>query len=116
MSTTIPPPGGPGAPSLKGVEGPEEIETEPNVAVAGTAEAQSAQSAEAPGHVESPTAAWLRRLEVGEVTRAQAIDGLVAEAVASHGAHLSAAQRAELGEVLRATLLDDPVLGRLLAE
>jgi hypothetical protein len=65
--------------------------------------------------VQSSPAALLSRLEAGEVTREQAIDGLVAQALEVHGgARLPPAQRAELQSVLRAALLDDPVLGRLL--
>ena len=116
MSTTIPPPGGPRAPSASGVGGPQEIEAEPKASAGEVASAGAAQSAQGTGEAASPTAVWLRRLEAGEVTRSQAVDGLVAEAVAAHGAHLTAAQQGELGEVLRSTLLDDPVLGRLLAE
>jgi hypothetical protein len=54
-------------------------------------------------------------LEVGEVTKTQAVEGLVAQALEAHGgARLSAAQRAELSDVLRSALLEDPVLGELL--
>jgi len=59
----------------------------------------------------------LRRLEAGEVTRGQAIDGLVAQAVEQRGgSHLSPSLRAELEGVLRAALMEDPVLGRLLGD
>jgi hypothetical protein len=51
------------------------------------------------------------------VTREQAIEGLVAQAVERHGgAKLSPALRSQLEGVLRSALRDDPVLGRLLGE
>lgn len=112
MSTSIRPPGGP-ASGTSGIDGTSEINrTEPG----GTSEGVTgtAAASQAPVGVESPTAVWLRRLEAGEVTRHEAVEGLVADAVAAHGAHLSVAQQSELSDVLRATLLDDPVLGRLL--
>jgi len=57
----------------------------------------------------------LRRLDAGEVTKTQAVEGLVAQALeASGGARLNAAQRSELADVLRQTLLNDPALGALL--
>jgi hypothetical protein len=49
------------------------------------------------------------------VTREQAIDGLLGEALRAHGGDaLSPSRRAELEGVLRAALLDDPVLSGLL--
>jgi hypothetical protein len=87
---------------------------------AGSAALKSQAPASAPGaspasSSASPSAEWLRRLDAGEVTKNQAIEGLVAQAVEAHGgARLSAAQRSELADVLRQTLLGDPVLGALL--
>jgi len=76
---------------------------------------QAGESAQAGQVASSPSATWIRRLEAGEVTRAEAIEGLVSHAVEQHGgATLSVARRMELEGVLRAALLDDPVLGRLL--
>jgi hypothetical protein len=67
--------------------------------------------------VETPSAAWIRRLEAGEVTRAEAVEGLVAEAVERHGgAQLPPALRGQLEGVLRTALLEDPVLSRLLGD
>jgi hypothetical protein len=65
----------------------------------------------------SPSANWIRRLEAGEVTRAEAIEGLVAHAVEQHGGgKLTPALRSELEGVLRTALLEDPVLGRMLGD
>ena len=115
MSIPIRPPGGPVIPGVSGVEGASEIQPGQAVdvgAIAGAGGAGEAQAAEAAG----PTADVLARLEAGEITREQAIDSLVAQALeAAHGgARLPAAQRQELGSVLRAALMDDPALGRLL--
>jgi hypothetical protein len=63
----------------------------------------------------SATASWIQRLEAREISRAEAIEGLVAQALEAHGgAQLPPAQRVELEGVLRTALLEDPVLGRLL--
>jgi hypothetical protein len=57
----------------------------------------------------------LSRLDAGELTREQAIDSLVAQALETHGgARLPPTQRAELESVLRTALLDDPALASLL--
>jgi hypothetical protein len=70
-----------------------------------------------PERSQSPTGVWLSRLSAGEITKQQAIDGLVEQALSAQGAaRLNAAQRSELSEVLRASLLGDPVLGRLLGD
>ena len=115
MTSSIRPPGAPpaGSPGLQGVQ-----ELEPGAAASETAAsgraAPAAQGAEAQA-AGGPTGEWLRRLEGGEVTKSEAVEGLVAQALESHGAgRLSAAQRAELAEVLRSALLEDPVLGELL--
>lgn len=114
MSTPIRPSSGPLSPGVAGVEGAPDL--------AGS-EATGAAGSEAAGRVqpsvtreaEGSTASVIARLEAGEVTREQAIDGLVQEALALHGgARLPAAQRAELEAVLRSALLDDPALSRLL--
>ncbi len=115
MSTSIRPPGASpaGSPGLEGVN-----DLEPGRAndAAATAQATASQRAgEAQPQAAGPTGEWLRRLEVGEVTKTQAVEGLVAQALEAHGgARLSAAQRAELSDVLRSALLEDPVLGELL--
>lgn len=117
MSSSIRPPGAPppGSPGLLGINDlkPGQASDAPQTGqVTG-----GPRGAEAPPEaaVGSPTGEWLRRLEVGDVTKAQAVDGLVAQALEAHGgAGLSAAQRAELSEVLRSALLEDPVLGELL--
>jgi hypothetical protein len=119
MSTSIRPPGGPAA------TGPAELE-QLSEAQAGqqagqtssaTREAAAASRAEtAHGtEVESPAASVLAQLDRGEVTREQAIDALVIQALETHGgAALPAARRHELAAVLRSALLDDPALSRLL--
>jgi hypothetical protein len=83
---------------------------------AGAAQLSGAAANQA-SQVQGPTAAWLQKLHAGEVTREQAVEGLVAQAIESHGgARLSHAYRQELEAVLRAALLDDPVLGGLLRQ
>ncbi len=115
MSTPIRPPGGPFSPGATGaVEGASGVEPGQAAKVAEAGAASRAAPA-APAAVQSSTEVLLNRLDAGEVTREQAIEQLVAEALEVHGgARLAAAQRSALQEVLRAALLDDPVLGRLL--
>jgi hypothetical protein len=115
MSSPIRPPGSPGSsPAGLGSVG----ETAPSSAPAKSQATSGSAGAAASSTTEtsaSPTADWLRRLDAGEVSKSQAVEGLVAQAVeASGGARLSAAQRNELAEVLRQTLLNDPALGALL--
>ncbi len=115
MSASIKPPAG-SAPSTTGVQGSADIKP---AAAADTSAVQApathASHAAGAAASESASAALLRKLETGEVTRQQALDGLVSQALEVHGgARLPAAQRAELEQVLRATLLDDPVLARLI--
>jgi hypothetical protein len=114
MSSSIRPPIGPPAgPSGLAEVTPERAEP----TSAGQASSRVAESASEAQSVEGPTSLWLSRLSAGEITKQQAIDGLVEQALSADGtARLSAAQRSELGEVLRASLLGDPVLGRLLGE
>ena len=127
MSSSIRPPGGsaPGVGSIgpaqgtQGTTGPAQVEHSKGAAASGAAASSSAvqagESAQAAHVASSPSANWIRRLEAGEVTRAEAIEGLVSHAVEQHGgASLSVARRMELEGVLRAALLEDPVLGRLL--
>jgi hypothetical protein len=77
--------------------------------------ARSSEAARTAPVESSATASWIQRLEAREISRAEAIEGLVAQALeAQGGAHLSPAQRSELESVLRSALLEDPVLGRLL--
>ncbi len=117
MSSPIRPPTGP-RPSPSGVEGASETRAVDRTQVDGAAPASGAAPTASPAAApaaSSPTAAWLERLQAGEVTREQAIDGLLAEALRAHGGDaLSPSHRAELEGVLRAALLDDPVLGGLL--
>jgi hypothetical protein len=69
----------------------------------------------AAGQAQSPSAALLSRLDAGEITREQAIDGMVAEALSALGAgRLPPTQRSELEGVLRAALADDPTLNKLI--
>jgi len=62
-----------------------------------------------------PVQGWLLRLERGEVSRAEAVEGIVNHILDSQGGEeLSASRRAELAEVLRDTLTEDPILAPLL--
>lgn len=115
MSTSIrPPTGSPGGPS--GIEGAADVAATGDVAASGeVARSQTVAPEARAGAAQGPTAEWLARLEANEITRAEAIEGLVAQAIESHGgARLAPAQRAELEAVLRSALLEDPVLSRLL--
>lgn len=114
MSTSIrPPAGSPLGPSA--LDGPSSVGHSESAESAGVRNAASSAPAAQAAPTSSPTGVWLARLEAGEVTRSQAIDGLVAQALEVHGAaSLPAAQRAELSGLLRSALLEDPVLGRLL--
>ncbi len=115
MSTPIRPPGGPlppgavgGVERAAGVEAGQAAKVDGPGATQATAPAQSAA-------VQSSTEVVLARLDAGEVTREQAIERLVADALEVHGGtRLAPAQRAELEGVLRSALLEDPVLARLL--
>ena len=65
--------------------------------------------------LEGSTAGVIARLQAGELTREQAVDALVAQALELHGgSRLPAPQRAELSSLLRDALLHDPALARLL--
>lgn len=114
MNIPIKPPTGPLAPGVTGIEGAREIEATQAPAVEATK--SSAQTAATRGsEVQGASERLLARLQAGEVTREQAIDGLVHEALEASGAmRLPAAQRSELEGVLRGVLLDDPTLARLL--
>jgi hypothetical protein len=117
VSTSIRPPTGSSG-GAAGVEGPGEASEVSGAGEAGQsaeiARNQAAGSASASA-VESPTHAWLHKLAAGEVTRAEAVEGLVAQALEAQGAsRLSPGQRSELESVLRSALLEDPVLSRLL--
>lgn len=115
MSTSIKPPSGsPGG--AAGIDATSEVADVSASHAAGQVGAtQSAGAASAASATQSPTAAWLQKLAAGEVTRAEAVEGLVAQAVeAQGGARLSPAQRGELESILRSALLEDPVLSRLL--
>jgi hypothetical protein len=102
--------GGPSAPGAPGQ-------------AAGSAGAQASQASEASaalaasssGAPASGAGRVLAELRAGHIDRAQAIEALVAQALAEpHVARLSPARQAELAGVLRATLGDDPRLGKLL--
>lgn len=115
MTASIRPPGGPPiAPGATGIEGPSEVHADQPVPV-GQAGAANRVAPAQTAEVQGPTEALLSRLEAGEVTREQAIEGLVTQALELHGgARLPPAQRSELAGVLRAALLEDPALVRLL--
>ncbi len=114
MSSSIRPPGTP----PPGPSGLSEVQAaRPEALEAGKASAQVAEAAAQAERSQSPTSVWLSRLSAGEITKQQAIEGLVEQALSARGAaRLDATQRTELAEVLRASLLGDPVLGRLLGE
>jgi len=111
MSSSIRPPGAP-PPGPAGLDGISDLKPGQNSpSTAPQASAPNSQAAAA----ESPTAGWLRRLSAGEVSKQQAVDGLVAQALEAQGpVRLSPAQRDELAAVLKEALLNDPVLAGLL--
>jgi hypothetical protein len=115
VSTSIRPPTGSSG-GAAGVEGPGEASEVSAAGEAGqSAEIARSHAAGSASAVESPTHAWLHKLAAGEVTRAEAVEGLVAQALEAQGAsRLSPGQRSELESVLRSALLEDPVLSRLL--
>ncbi|MDB4974351.1 MAG: hypothetical protein JWN48_2692 [Myxococcaceae bacterium] len=116
MSATIRPGGGV-TPGATGAEAATEVAPTSHTPASALDRAGAASAvASAPAaQLESPTAAMLSRLDAGALTREQAIEGLVAQALELHGgARLPAAQRGELEAVLRAALLDDPALASLL--
>ncbi len=133
MSTSIRPPGGftsgvvgggslDGSSGLSGTEqsegaGASSLEgSERSVASQGSAGAEAGRN-EAVNASESSASRWIQRLESGEITRAEAMEGLVADAVQKHGgARLSPSMRSELEGVLRSALQNDPVLSRLLGD
>jgi hypothetical protein len=102
--------GGPSAPSGAGQA----------AGAAGSQASQAAAGLTAPGAGSAASAAGstarvLAELRAGHIDRAQAIEALVAQALAEpHVARLSPARQAELAGVLRASLGDDPRLGKLL--
>jgi len=121
MSTAISPPGTATAAGAADIAAGSDVESSVGAGGAsalersGAAGALGAVAAPAAPQVDSPTGALLSRLDAGEITREQAIESLVAEAISAHGvSHLPAAQREELETILRASLLDDPTLARLL--
>ena len=116
MSSSIRPPGTP-PPAAAGLGHVGEAAPGATTPQAGRGAGVQAGATSETGAPSSPSAEWLRRLDAGEVSKSQAIEGLVAQALeAQGGARLSAAQRGELADVLRQTLLGDPVLGALLGE
>ena len=118
MSSSIRPPGTP-PPGAAGLGRAGDVAESAGQVQAGTGAKVQAGAAAGPQEaaLSSPSAEWLRRLDAGEISRNQAVEGLVAQALeAQGGARLSPAQREELADVLRQTLLADPVLGGLLGE
>ncbi len=113
MSASIKPPTG-SSQGVSSLQGPADVKPS-GLSDAESVHATSSQAAAAAVPNESVSAGLLRKLEAGQVSRQQALDGLVAQALEAHGgARLPATQRAELEQVLRAALQDDPVLSRLL--
>lgn len=114
MSASIRPPGTP-PPTPSGLS---EIEAQrPDGLEAGRESGRASESSAPAEGSQSPTSVWLSRLSAGEITKQQAIEGLVEQALSARGAaRLDPAQRSELSDVLRASLLGDPVLARLLGE
>jgi hypothetical protein len=114
VSTPVRPSGGSLSPGVTGIDGATELEPSKPSAVAEAGAAARLGEVQAPA-VEGSTAGVIARLQAGELTREQAIDALVAQALELHGgARLPAPQRAELSAVLRDALLHDPALARLL--
>lgn len=113
MSPSIRPPGAkpPGVASPQGL-GESAEATQNAQPVANKPAAGAAAAGPAGGSAE-----WLQRLQAGEISKTQAVEGLVAQALEAHGAsQLSPARRTELSEILRQSLLHDPVLGALLGD
>lgn len=109
VTSPIRPPSGP-PPGISGIESPSDAAA-PVQRPEGPTRPEAASTEQA----QSATGVWIQRLEAGEVTRDQAIEGMVAQALEAHGgAKLSPTHRSELEGVLRTALLDDPVLSRLL--
>lgn len=116
MTSSIKPPGGPGALD----SGPSPLtESAPAAGadrISATPETTSAHTAASAAEQAAPSGAagWLQRFESGEISREVAIDGIVSQAMRTHetGA-LSAAQRLELETVLRDALANDPTLSAL---
>lgn len=116
MSASIKPPTG-STPGLSGLEGAADVQANPGIEGPKAQPVSGSASAAGAPQVASPSEGWLNKLQAGEVTREQAIDGLVQQAMDNHGvSHLPPAQRSALEQVLRATLLDDPVIARLLGD
>ncbi|MEY4510818.1 MAG: hypothetical protein RLZZ450_2940 [Pseudomonadota bacterium] len=118
MSTAIRPPGGPSTVAAADVGSASEIEATVEAGSASAVDKAGAAGAVAPAsteQVQSPTAALLARLDAGEITREQAIESLISEALSAPGvSRLADAQRTELESIVRASLLEDPTLARLL--
>ena len=118
MSTAIRPPGGPSTVGAADIDAASEIESTVASNGATALDRAGAAGGVAPTsshQVESPTASVLARLDAGEITREQAIDSLVADALSAPAvSRLADAQRAELESIVRASLLEDPTLSRLL--
>jgi hypothetical protein len=115
LSNPIRPPGGPQPASIAGVESAADVSAGESSSSVGAGERAGRAAAAGSSDVQGPSEALLARLSAGEVTREQAIEGLVREALEANGAAgLSGARRSELEAILRSALLDDPTLGRLL--
>lgn len=118
MSTAIRPPGGPSTVGAADLGAASEVESAGDAAGTSAVDKAGAAGAVAPTsthQVQSPTAALLARLDAGEITREQAIESLVSEALSAPAvSRLADAQRAELESIVRASLLEDPTLARLL--
>jgi hypothetical protein len=120
VSASIRPPAG-STPGSAGIgELPEagaasELQGAEAASPSGVGRSEASRSEAARSAEPSPTSSWIQRLEAREISRAEAIEGLVAQALETHGgARLPPAQRSELEGLLRSALLEDPVLGRLL--
>lgn len=119
MSIPIRPPGGTGAPASTSLDPTTPLGSSQSASAASQAQStEAAARAEAQaqaGAVQSPASSVLSRLEAGEVTREQAVDALVSQALEQvGGGQLPPTQRAELTAVLRNALLEDPSLSKLL--
>jgi hypothetical protein len=114
VSTPIKPPSGPLSPSVAGVDSASDVAGSEPTAVAAPERSGRVEGAPA-SEVQGSTGTVLARFQAGEVTREQAVEALVREALEAHGAgRLPASRRVELEGVLRSALLEDPTLSRLL--
>jgi hypothetical protein len=119
VGSSIKPPGAGSPDAVDGADAAdaaEAVESAEALGAAGETEGASAEVAGAGGAAtaapDAGTGAWLAKLDAGQISQQEAVDGIVAEALEAHGGdQLEPARRSELESVLREALQDDPVLG-----